>query len=449
MLGRSTENLTTDSVQRKWRVRWPGAGLEGQDNLDTVIRCVLIPRMWRYYSRGRHMLLSELMRPFTIHRLNCPLSAKHGLLLRAALLPKQRANEAWLLWKKNFDLASLDVNSLRLLPLLGRNLTRCGISDPLLEQFENAYRHNSLRNRGLVQDMVNGLKILQRQGIPAMILKGMALALGYYRDIGLRPMYDLDLLVKPADALRAIELLRTNGWRPGINSEAPLDERDIDAGSACHMTNRFGNEIDLHWRTHPHGSLEADARYWTGAEELKALDTPIVVMNPTDTLYFTLIHGLKHRGDNAPRMMADMHTILVKSGPAIQWDRLVRTIEETRAALPTLTLFRHLKNLLFTPVPAAIQNRLYSIRLPGCDRYMFYLINRLPHRMAAALTLPMYIANDCLEMKTRASRLGRRLSVAGYLKARWGLDHMWQAPGSLTARVRLHITAGLLPEKQI
>ncbi len=52
--------------------------------------------------------------------------------------------------------------------------------------------------------------------VPVMLLKGAALNLTVYPRPDLRPMSDLDLLVRPGDAERALSLLKGHGCRRGL-----------------------------------------------------------------------------------------------------------------------------------------------------------------------------------------------------------------------------------------
>lgn len=54
-------------------------------------------------------------------------------------------------------------------------------------------------------------QILTRNGIPHLFLKGVPLALGCYPKPMLRPVRDIDILVRPADLPRAFELLQAEG----------------------------------------------------------------------------------------------------------------------------------------------------------------------------------------------------------------------------------------------
>ena len=55
-----------------------------------------------------------------------------------------------------------------------------------------------------------------RGGVPVMLLKGAALITTVYQRPDLRPMSDVDLLIRPDDAERAAELLLREGCRPGF-----------------------------------------------------------------------------------------------------------------------------------------------------------------------------------------------------------------------------------------
>lgn len=358
-------------------------------------------------------------------------------MLRAALLQGEDAIEAWRAWKKGVVLASLDHNSQRLLPLLSQNLIRHGISDPLMTPLSNLYRYNALRNQGFLRDLTKALEFLRAQGIAVMVLKGMALAIGYYGDIGLRPMYDLDLLVKQDDALRAIELLVCHGWRTNPEKGPPFQ----DVGPAYllerHFKNKFGTEIDLHWKNPQERRSETDDSYWEEAVELKAMKKSFLAMNPTGILFFTMAHGIKHRGTNAPRMIADMHTILVKSGPDIQWDLLATKIKQNGLSLPARYLFKYMNNLLYTPISSAFQNQLDSIKMPSRDWYAFYALNNLPSGPEQFFISCINLTNDY--QRNKIAYAARPLSVAEYLKLRWKLNHVREVPCTFITKAGHHI----------
>jgi len=107
-------------------------------------------------------------------------------------------------------------------PLLYIHLKAADVSLPLpvkrdLQGLYLRYRH---ANRVRGQLLVEILAAYEAAGIQALVIKGAALAHGFYPEPGLRPMSDVDLLVKRTDAYRAQELLTELGF------QAPLPPAD-------------------------------------------------------------------------------------------------------------------------------------------------------------------------------------------------------------------------------
>ena len=135
------------------------------------------------------------------------------LLLRAALLDGAAAHAAWAGWKRATSLEAIDPGSYRLLPLVYRNLLRAGVDGPLLATLREVYRDTWYRNQLALRDLAASFRALDAAGIPLMLLKGLALSHVYYRDLGLRPMDDVDLLVPVEHAPAAAAVLHGLGWR--------------------------------------------------------------------------------------------------------------------------------------------------------------------------------------------------------------------------------------------
>ena len=374
------------------------------------------------------------MRPFDMHRANWPLRAEQETLLRAALLPGAEALAAWRAWRREMASPPGDVASRRLLPLLYHNLRNLGLNDPLLQYCQNLYRQTWLRNQGALRDLAHVLELWQKQGIEALLLKGMALALGYYHDLGLRPMHDLDFLVRPQDALRAAESLAAEGWSLWPNPERRLDAQEVDRNFEFHFTRGRGTTIDLHWQSMPLPSPATDEAYWQGAVELRARGVACLVMDPADMLCYGLVHGMKHQDKGATRMLADMHTIIVKAGPSLDWERLVRQIRDNHLVLPMRSLFRYLRVLLRTPIPNAARARVAAMEVSTRDWRVYYVLTHLPAGAAQAMKGSLRLSNAYLRSRQDALVSGAPHSMAGFLKQRWELRHAWQAPFAFASK---------------
>src|SRR6476659_7146410 len=96
-------------------------------------------------------------------------------------------------------------------PLLDRAAERWPDADalhPTLRRYLAEQRRLSgERVALLLQDLAEILRACEQEQIAVVPLKGSLLATLYYAEPGLRPMNDLDLLVRPADEQRMLRLL--------------------------------------------------------------------------------------------------------------------------------------------------------------------------------------------------------------------------------------------------
>src|SRR5829696_4831997 len=104
------------------------------------------------------------------------------LILRAALLGRSEAIDAWNQWKQNANLDEFDAGSHRMIPQLYRNLRNHGVEDPLLETFSAINSYYLQRNEMLMGKASQVLEAFHEAGIPTIVLKGAALIQLYYKD---------------------------------------------------------------------------------------------------------------------------------------------------------------------------------------------------------------------------------------------------------------------------
>ncbi len=119
---------------------------------------------------------------------------------------------------------------------------------PEAERLEQLARVADFRQCWIEERLVASLRLLQRAGIDAVLLKGAALAVSCYPSFLERPMADLDLLVDRDRAEEAHRLLRAGGWAWDHDPEldgfysthhhlAPLhDSKGVGVGLDLHTT---------------------------------------------------------------------------------------------------------------------------------------------------------------------------------------------------------------------
>ncbi len=122
-----------------------------------------------------------------------------------------------------------EAESQALAPLLYKHLNQANISLPrstkrALQALYLRHRHANLTRQ---QTLLEIIAAFQKEQIQVLLLKGIALAHLVYPEPALRPMRDMDLLVKRSDARRAQKILQELGFQAPISSSKPLPSKHL------------------------------------------------------------------------------------------------------------------------------------------------------------------------------------------------------------------------------
>jgi hypothetical protein len=365
---------------------------------------------------------------------NCWPTHEQELLLKACLLSGEGALAAWQAWKSSDAPDDLDPGSFRLLPLLYRNLRAHDLPAQEMGWFKEVYQLTWSQNQLRFHRMAAILRALHEAGIRTMVLKGAALVLDYYRDHGLRPMVDFDLLVPTEQALAAVDLLAGQGWQPIRRALDSLTEASLSMWHGEGFQSEGGQALDLHW----HMLVEccypgADDDFWENARPLDLCGVPTWAPGPTDHLLHICVHGAKYRALPQFRWVADAMAILGRPEAEIDWARLVAQATERRLILPLRHTLRYLGDIFDAPIPPAT--------LKALDREPVSPVERLEYRSA---TRPRGSLGRLPTLWTRYARYVRGakrerlrprfLGFPRYLQGYWELEHLGQLLAGVVSR---------------
>jgi hypothetical protein len=212
-------------------------------------------------------------------------------------------------------------------------------------------------NLGIARESLRLQRLFDQADLPVLFVKGAALAVLAFDNLGLRASQDIDLLVPYAMLPAATALILRAGYRrfdpsPHISDAqlrlvVPLRK---DLGFVHQAT---GLRIELHWRLflNPHALAEASIMVASrvvplaGAAELRTL-------GEEDLFAYLCMHGALHWW-NRLKWLADVNALLA-STPEDGVERLVRAADARgagRAAAQALLLCR---KLFHTPLPASL-----------------------------------------------------------------------------------------------
>jgi len=295
------------------------------------------------------------------------------LLLRAAVIPGPGAIEAWDRWKVDHDLVEteLDHGSFRLLALVYKNLLAQGADEPLMPRLKGIYRYWWCSNQKLFYRAAAVIRGLEEAGIPTLALKGSAASVAYYRDAGVRPMADIDLLVPYDRAEAAVQALGPIGWTPARPRIPDL----IRYQHSVRMIHETGEALDLHWHVLAECvSRDADRGFWQRAVPIRILDASSLALGPTDALLHAVVHGMRWNEEPTIRWAADAMAILHSSGHAIDWEILEHEARAQRVVLRLRVGLDYLQRRLDAPIPDHALARLQSAPPAGIEQMEFRVL---------------------------------------------------------------------------
>jgi hypothetical protein len=264
-------------------------------------------------------------------------------------------------------------------------------------------------------------------GVPVVILKGVALAHGYYPAPWARARLDDDLLVRPRDFTRASALLASLGYEARLQNPGPAEIGQghftrISAGGDAH-------HIDLHMRPFVPGAFAGVADVeglMARARPLVALGTHALAPAPADTLLLGIAHRVAHHAEaDDPVWQIDAHLVARTLDEGGWREFRNRAVDAGLARVAAFELGRA-QAALGTPVPAGVLAELARV---GGEASAAYLDAR---GRLARLWLELHDAPGGAWRPFRS----RAFPDPAYMRARYGVPpillpvaYLWRGTG--------------------
>jgi hypothetical protein len=187
-----------------------------------------------------------------------------------------------------------------------------------LERLLTCFHRNAGHSLKLTGELLKLVALLERAGIQVVPFKGPAIAWSLYDSPALREMSDLDLLVRPADARRAVDLLVASGCQP----EYSTDFRFLRSARELHLISPSGVNLDLHWDMAPpwfRNALDLEG-FWSRLVTVSVAGRSIRTLATEDLLVFLCVHGSKHFWCSL-HWLCDLARLIDKA--PLDWDALM------------------------------------------------------------------------------------------------------------------------------
>jgi hypothetical protein len=297
-----------------------------------------------------------------------------------------------------------------LAPLLYRRLRRVGVKGSVpadvIDRLERAAAGVAARSLWLAHELGAILRAAAERGIRCVPLRGLALAEQLYGDITVRPMGDLDLLVRYQDLSRVATLLADLGFeemdrRPGF---ARAFSYTLKLVKGTHG----GIVVEPHWSIAYPPFVDAIGMdgVWARCTPGRVVGVETLLLGRPDLLLNLCLH-LAHKAPDTPLLWHwELDRLIRRDGEALDWAALVARVRQ-----------------------GGLQSLVGEVLDDGCTRFATPIPEGVRDALAAA------------PARARQRRVERLLAGASGVDGKESLAVLFTLPG---VRARLRYALALL-----
>ncbi|MGI6259057.1 MAG: nucleotidyltransferase family protein [Anaerolineaceae bacterium] len=201
--------------------------------------------------------------------------------------------------------------------------------DNVLERFREFLYPRASANSWLLQTGNDVTQKLFENGIETIALKGFFLQQVVYADGEIRPMNDIDLLVRREQIPDAIEILDESGFRVLSHFDPTFENEDIK--HVPPMQNEYGQTLELHWNLLEENepfSIDMDC-VW---DQKCCFDDQLWGLSVEHLIVHLAIHGsYQHYLRLGLRSLLDLNRVIEKFADEIEWEQVLSTAKTWNA----------------------------------------------------------------------------------------------------------------------
>ncbi|MCE9601454.1 MAG: nucleotidyltransferase family protein [Gemmatimonadetes bacterium] len=268
-----------------------------------------------------------------------------------------------------------------------------GIPAEPLAELQRIYYAVSAKNALLLATLSEVLSALELRAIPVVVLKGAALLEPVYRDVGLRAMHDLDLMVPAGQVLEAAQVLEEIGFTP----DEWYRPREWYLDNLHHLVpyRRGSVTVELHHRLLPLWiplGVSSETLTARAHPELLA-GRPVATLAPSDLLIHLTLHlALANRFAGGLSALRDIAEVTRRREAAVDWAAAVRdSAGVERAMYAGLRAAQVMVGADVSDVALAALRRTAGVG-PLEDRLLLAAIRGLALRVTDDALLPNWVA---------------------------------------------------------
>jgi hypothetical protein len=244
------------------------------------------------------------------------------------------------------------------------------------DQLKDFYYAVLASNISLFQSIEKVALSFKKDHIDAIVFKGLMLAGSVYKDIGLRPMGDVDLLLKRKDVARADQVLRRNGFHPEFELK---DFENLSSGQyrnslVYRSADSVPVSVHIHWHVVNFSPFHKSVLQKINLDRVWHESTPLHIGKAemrTFSLYHQIIflsmHAVNHSFHPLVRL-CDISELLRAEKDEIDWERLVNEAFAFNLSKSVYYVLYLLSEMFDVEIPQAVLHRLRPRRVGMIER---------------------------------------------------------------------------------
>jgi len=252
-------------------------------------------------------------------------------------------------------------------PLLYKSITQHNwvplVPNNIYNALQNSYFQTQATNLLVLNELKKVLLAFVKEGIKPLVIKGMASAEYIYKDLGLRPMGDIDLMVEQHRLADAEKILFCMGF---VNSDPykSFKLRFLNINSHLRPFVFKTIKIELHSALSAiHHIYRIPTRIvWENISQKTFDDVKAYTLNTPYNIMYLSLHAVQHLLKKKIRLnsFVDISELIKSEKEHIDWELIIHDSIQYNISNPVYKTLRVCREFLNAPIPDYVTNKLHK-----------------------------------------------------------------------------------------
>lgn len=246
-------------------------------------------------------------------------------------------------------------------PLIAKSLkTISAVPDSVKHQLRMTNLQIAQQNMMMTSELLKIMKLLEKNGIKALALKGPVLSQIIYGDVTTRQYADIDILIPRDQIYDAGKILMTHGYISEHSIQFLKNKTLLDVAKDFSIFSPTQNvHIEFHWQLFlPRQVKKSKINLFNLSNPICTINTqPILTLEQDANLIYLLIHGSKHMWERL-EWVVDIDRLIRSRIDSIDWTRLGILAKEMEIEVMFYLGISLSEELFNTPISLEVKSKI-------------------------------------------------------------------------------------------